>query len=732
MSRPQDSTPSWPTATAAGTGLREGRVIGRDIKRVDGPAKATGRAGYGHDQRPANMVYAQFLCSTTPNAEFTLDLAPALAVAGVVDAMAVAEGKTVHLGQPIAAVAAVSPQAAAEGVRALSEHGLELTVLPHVISIEQAMAEGAPAVRRSGNVGRVRSSDEGDIEAGKQEAIDAGGVVLTRTYEVPVQHHACLETHGMVVDYSGGEEATIWASVQGTFAMHDGPPEYLELDPKAVHGRVEHMGGGFGSKFGVGVEGRVACQLSKRLGRPVHLFMDRETEFHAAGNRSGNRVTVTGAMAPDGRITSMESDSLRLGGLSGGSYAGLPYVYTVANTLSAMRSIHTHTDGNRAMRAPGHPQASFGMEGILDELAYANGVDPLTARLANLPEDEWNGVWRRQLERVAREIGWYEHEHRTAPGPHKVDGANEVAIGIGFGVSVWGGGGSRGNEVELRVDRDGRVSVAVGTQDLGTGARTLVSAITAEEFGLGTDHVSESIGSTRLGRGNMSGGSVTTASLAPAVKDAAYKMSAVLLAKAAEATGVDVAELAFTDGGRVTGGGVDIAWTDLCSRLAATGETTHGSWVRDLQASGVHGAQAAKVAVDLLTGHVEVLEMVCMQDIGFVLNHLAAKSQVQGAMVQSLSYALFEERLIDADLGLALNPNFESYKLANSTTIPPMKVIFDPEDERGVVGIGEPPAIPGAAAIAGAVHNACGLRLGSLPLTPDKVLMGLEELRARG
>ena len=729
---PRETTPAWPDHTERG---RRGRLLGNDIPRVDGPVKATGHAGYGHDQRPANLAYAQFVLTPVPCCEFELDLEAALAVPGVVDAVAVNEpaGKAVYLGQPIACVAAETPQAAAEGARALGKHGLALTELPHAVTLDQAMAEGAPRVRSRGdNVGRPRESGDGDVAAGTAEALAAGGVELTRTYTVPVQHHACLETHGMVVDYAGGDEATIWASVQGTFAMHDGPPELLGLDEAKVHGRVEHMGGGFGAKFGVGVEGRVACELAKRLGRPVHLFMDREAEFLSAGNRSGNRVTVTGAMAPDGRILALDADSLREGGLSGGSYAGLPYVYTVPNTRMVVRSVRTHMDGNRAMRAPGHPQASFGMEAILDELAYAAGVDPLTARLANLPEDDWNGVWRRQLRRVAAEIGWDAHPHKATPGSPVISGDREVAVGIGFGLSVWGGGGRRGNQVEVRVERSGRLGVAVGTQDLGTGARTLVSAIVAEEFGLDTADVSESIGSTRLGMGNMSGGSVTTACLAPAVKDAATKMRDVLLERAAEATGIDVGELDFAEGGRIVGGGTELDWARLCGLLGATGETTHGGWVEDLQASGVHGAQAAKVAVDLVTGRVDVLDMVCMQDVGFVLNRLAAKSQVQGAMVQALSYALFEERLVDAELGCALNPNFETYKLANSLTIPPMKVIFDDEDDRGAIGIGEPPAIPGASAIACAVHNACGVRLDSLPLTPDKVLMGLEELRRRG
>lgn len=705
------------------------RVLGTEIKRVDGPAKATGTARYGHDARPANLVFARFVACPLPSAEVTVDLSAALAVPGVVDAIRVSGDKTLFLGEPVAAVAAETPEAAREGAAALLA-ALELVELPACVDSTQALAPDAPSVSRRGNATRERTRTDGDPDAAIEATLADGGALLEARYTVPVQHHACLETHGMTVEYSGGETAIIHGSIQGTFALLDGPPETLGLDAADVEGNVQHMGGGFGSKFGVGVEGRVACELAKRLKRSVHLFMDRETEFHAAGNRSGNEVTVRAAAAKDGRITALVSDSNKLGGLSGGSYPGLPYIYEIAATRGTTRSVHTNTDGNRAMRAPGHPQASFGMEALVDELAYATGTDLVEMRKRNLPEGDWGDVWRRQLERVAKEIGWFEHAHRSAPGSAAVTLERESAVGIGFGLSVWGGGGYKSNEVELSLDRKGKLVSAVGTQDLGTGSRTLVAAVVAEEFGLDVEDVAARIGSTKLGQGNTSGGSTTTACLAPALKDAAVKMRAALIELAAKALGTDAAALDFFPGGSVAtaDGSMSLSWSELAGQLGAAGLTTHGSWRKELQDSGVHGAQAAKVAVDLVTGRVRVLEMICCQDAGLILNALAAKSQVQGAMVQSLSYALLEERLIDPDLGLRLNPNFEAYKLAGTRQIPRMKVFFD-DDPRGVIGIGEPPAIPGAAAIANAVQNACGVRVRDLPLTPDKVLMGLEELR---
>ncbi|MDG1499431.1 MAG: xanthine dehydrogenase family protein molybdopterin-binding subunit [Planctomycetota bacterium] len=698
------------------------RAIGKDTKRIDGPVKVTGAARYSHDVRLPGMVYARFVTCTMPKAEVELDFEAALAVPGVVHAKRTCGDTTLYLGEPIAVVAAETPEAAAEGARAVV---VKLTELGWVLDSKQALADGAPAVSRRGNIGRERTKTEGDVDAG----FAASDQVIEATYTIPTQHHSCLETHGMVVDYRGGDSAVIYGSIQGTFALLDGPPETLGLDMSMVEGDVQHMGGGFGSKFGVGIEGRVACELAKELERPVHLLMDRETEFLASGNRSGNEVSLKAGISKDGVVQAFVSDSNKLGGLSGGSYASMPFVYTVANFSSTTRSVYTNLDGNRAFRAPGYPQASFGMEGMMDELAYSIGMDIVEMRLANLPKDDWNGVWRRQLRRVADEIGWNEHPHKGAPGPHSIKDGNEYVEGIGFGLAVWGGGGYPTCEVECRVDPGGSLTVSIGTQDLGTGSRTLVAMVAADEFGLEVGQVTARIGNTKYGRGNMSGGSTTTACMTPAVKDATFKMSAKLLDLVASNTGKDAAKLSFGDGGAVVGEGLNIGWKDVCDLAGASGVTTHGKFRSELQASGVHGAQAARVRVDLVTGEVKVLNMICMQDMGLALNPMAVRSQIQGAMVQAVSYALFEERLVDADLGIALNPNFESYRLANAQSIPEMTVIIDDEDDRGVIGVGEPPAIPGIGAIAGAIHNACGVRVRDMPLSSSKILMGLEELR---
>jgi xanthine dehydrogenase YagR molybdenum-binding subunit len=710
--------PSWPERSAM-------RVLHQRLPRVDGPEKVTGAARYPHDVRLPGMLFARLLLCPHPCAKVELDLEPARKLRGVhavrslrpSDLPAEEDWITRYLGQPVAAVAAETPELAEDALRAIAARFDER---PFAVTREQALAPNAPQVRRDGNLGR--RNERGDREAA-EKALATADAVIEATYVLPVQHHLCLETHGLVADYRGGDEATVYASTQGTFAVHGEVPRPLGLKPGQVTTLVPHMGGGFGSKFGPGVEGVTACELARELKRPVHLLLTRADEFLTAGNRSGCVQTVRAGATKDGKLAALVATIDRLGGIGGGSHAGLPYIYTCGASYSEMRSVHTNTDGSRAFRAPGHPQASFAMESVMDELACAIGMDRLAFRLANLGQE----VWKRQLERVAREIGWEAHGHKA--GPDLSDAL--VKEGIGFGVSTWGGGGSAQCEVEVRIARDGGASVFSGTQDLGTGTRTYVAAIVAEEFGLALGEVTARIGSSAYGQANGSGGSTTAASLAPAVKDAAHKAREALLERLAPELGVRPDQLTFA-GGQISGGGAQVGWKEACARLGADGITAHGTWQAELAGNGVHGAQAARVQVDTRTGEIRVVKMVCVQDCGLALNVLAAESQINGGMIQAMSYGLFEERVIDPDLGLQLNTNLDDYKIAGCREIPEMLPLIDEEDRRGVIGLGEPPVIAGHGAIANAIHNACGVRLREMPMSADKLLMGLEALRAQG
>ena len=689
-------------------------LVNHDIPRLDGPQKLTGRAVYAHDVRVPGMLFGRVLVSPYPVATVEFDLEAAKKMPGVGAAIDMGVKSVKWLGQPVAAVAADSPERAEDALRALAP---KWTPGKWSVDREQALAENAPAVGKKGNKGKENAQGNRDeTEAAMQNA--AG--VVEAVYSVPVQHHVCLETHGITVDFRGGSEAKVYASTQGTFGIAEEAADPLGLKANEIETIVEYMGGGFGSKFGMGFEGELACQLSKLAGKPVHLLLTRPVEFTSAGNRSGARVTMKGAIGADGALLALVSEVEKYGGLGDGAHARQPYIYGFEKSYTKSFGVLTNTDSSRAMRAPGHPQASFAMESMIDELSYKAGLDPLEVRLKSLAKNE---AYVRQLQRVAKEIGWAEHPNKTAPG--KAEG--RWCTGIGFAVSTWGGGGHPECEVDVRIERDGSVTSAVGTQDLGTGSRTYVATIVAEELGLPLAGVKSRIGSSRLGRANGSGGSTTTGSLAPAVKSAAYNARTKFAEHLAQALGSQPEQIRFA-GGQVEDlkSGKKLSFAQACGLLPVEGLTARGEWVASLAGNGIQGAQAAKVRVDPLTGKVEVLKMVCLQNCGLPINRLTLRSQIAGGMVQALSYGLLEERVIDPDLGLALNANLEDYKVAGSMEIGEIVALIDDEDTREqAIGVAEATCIPGHGSIANAIFNACGARVRDMPLTPDKVLAAL-------
>lgn len=697
------------------------RVLNRHLPRLDGPDKVTGRARYAADMRLPNQVWARLVLHRYPRAKVEeIDVAPALRVPGVVHAEALknAGDELSFLGDDsvLAIVAATNPEAAEEGARAVRRRLQD--EWPPMNVPEQSLAPGAPNLRRRGNTSGAE--ERGDPAAVEAALADLEHVVRAE-YEIPVQHHVCLEPHGCVVDFDG-ERATVYATTQMVSGTVDQYARALGIPSDRVRVLCEVMGGGFGSKFGIGVEGELACRLARTLRRPVHLLLTREQEFQMAGNRSGTLARVAGGIHADGTIAAMGFEVDRLGGMGGGSFPTPPYLYRAQVSAARSRAVHTAMDASRAMRAPGHPQASFVTESLVDELAYAAGLDPVEVRKKNLP----GPVWHEHLDQVAEAIGWHGHAHRTAPG--KPD-ENGMAEGIGFAIATWPARGRPGCEVDLRIHPDGRVVVATAVQDLGTGAKTYVAAIPAEELGLPIEAVTARIGDSDLPPAVGSGGSITTGALAPALLDAAHQARVALEERLVEVLGAPVGGYLWRDGLVVVRGEEDRAMSfgEVCALLGNQPLAVRGRYRGELAATGtLHGAQAVRVRVDTLTGRVTVLDMVAIQDQGLPLNRLALESQILGGMVQALSYGLLEERLVDPDNGWLLSRDLENYKIAGTLEMPSMRAILDEDEGRNLVtGMAEAPIVPGQSALANAIYNACGARLRRMPFTPDRVLAAL-------
>lgn len=711
----EDSGPGWgPNDKHA--------LLNSRLTRVDGPLKVTGVAQYTYDKRVPGMLFARVLRSPHAHARvIKIDTSVAKSMPGVKAVVALTDEaadekkkdrEVRYAGEPVAAVAATTPELAGDAIRAIK---VEYEVLKHVVAAEDALKEGAPKVYPEGN---LKPRDSQGYATRVADAFATCDIVFEAEYRTPIIHHSSLETHGHMVEFDGGNTAKVYASTQGTFTIPADSAKELGLKESDVVAIVEHMGGGFGSKFGIGIEGMLACRLAKQAKAPVRLMLTRQDEFLLAGNRSGSWQKLKAGVSKEGRLVALQSRQYQLGGLGDGSQAGQPYIYNAVNSYSERYSVNTNEDASRAMRAPGHPQASYAIECLMEDLAAKLEMDPLEFRKKNLRDP----VYHRQLERGAREIGW-ERRNKT-PGA----GAGPLKRGMGCAVGTWGGGGNNQCKVDVSIARDGGVLVAVGTQDLGTGTRTYTRAIVAEELGLQQKDVVEKIGVSTMGSANASGGSTTSASLAPSVKDAAQKAKLAMAERIAPLLGnAKPAELVFAKG-TVSGGGKTISWQQAVASLPAAGVTARGEWRPDLAASGVHGVCFAEVEVDVETGHVRVIKMVHVQDIGLPLNRLAIESQINGGMIQSLGMVLLEQRVMDRDLGIQVNPGFGDYKLPGSLEIPEMVALIDDEDKReAVIGVGEPSIIPAVGALANAVFNAIGVRINDLPITPDKILMRLNE-----
>jgi len=678
---------------------KEPKQLGKEHVRYDGPIKVSGRAKFASDMQPAGWLYGMMLRSKCPAARVrAIDLQPALQVPGIKAAVVANNPPFIvrYYGQEIAAVAGVSKQACLDALRAIR---VESEPLPFVVKEETALSEASPRVfENQPNAGDPRVLQVGDPNAAFQSA----DKIVEGFFQTSVQLHHCLETHGNTIQLNDGG-LTCWASTQGISSVKDGLADNLGVPLDRVHVISEFMGGGFGSKFGAGVEGGLAARLSKEAGgQAVRLMLTRFDEALAVGNRPSSFQKVRLGANKDGTLVAYQLETFGTAGYAsggatagGGSGAGFPapYIYQIPNSRVQQTTVAINAGSARAMRAPGHPQASFGMESIIDEMALALNMDPLELRIKNDPFE----IRREQFRIAGERFGW-KAKYRSpgsSPGP--------VKSGVGCGGATWGGGG-RASEAEVQINPDGTVEVRCGTQDLGTGTKTLIAIVAAEVFGIEPSAITVKIGDTAFPPSGGSGGSTTAASVSPAVFDACRNA----LRDLSSASG-----LADAHGSN---------WGPATSRLRINPVIARGRWREGLSGRGVGGVQMAEVGVDIETGFVRVNRIVCVQDCGLVVNRLASISQINGGIIMGIGFALYEERIMDAATGVVLNPNFETYKLPGAADIPDIDIVLQDMPERGVIGIGEPVTIPTAAAIANAVSNAIGKRVNRLPISPARIL----------
>jgi xanthine dehydrogenase YagR molybdenum-binding subunit len=702
---------------------KEPKLLSHRVPRVDGPVKVTGAAKYSYDIQRPGMLYGRILRSPHAHARVAeIDVKAALKIPGVKAAIPVQLPpgmKLMYQGDEIAAVAAVSEEIAEDAIRAIR---VKYEPLPHLATEAQAMRPEAPAIFQGGNVKAGAPETAGDLEAGIKAAVH----VVEGTYSTQVQTHVCLETHGCVCEWDG-DKLTAWVSTQAVHGTREGFAEALGIPQANVRVICEHMGGGFGSKFGPDVQGVLCAKLAKEAKAPVKLMLDRKEEHLAAGNRPSASAKIRAGAAADGTLTFFDAESWGTGGAGAGSGFPLPYIYVFPNRRRVHKDVYINAGQQRAMRAPGHPQGCFITEILMDELADKVGMDPVEFRIKNLPKDAPDARWREYYKIAAERFGWSKRHPTGDPTP------GHVKRGFGCAANRWGGGG-RGTKAYCEIHPDGGVIMRTGTQDLGVGTRTLVALVTAETLGLPVSAVKAEIGDSNYPFSGGSGGSTTAASVSPAIRVTASLALEALAARVAPALGVPADQITAADGKVLAKAdpSKSLAWREACKLLGTEPVSVNGEWQPGLSASGTSGVQMAEVEVDTETGITRVRRITCVQDCGLVVNRTTAESQINGGIIGGIGYALFEERLLDRNTGRMVNPNMEFYLLPGMSDIPPIDVVLMDQPERGVIGIGEPPAISTAAAIGNAVANAIGVRIRSIPITPAKILTALQAEKTGG
>lgn len=696
----------------------ERSIIGKPTPRLDAHAKVTGAATYTHDVRLPNMLFAMPLRSPHASALVTsVDASQAEALPGVMGILTFPGRRVRFAGDEVAAVAAESIQIARDAIELIN---VDYQVFPSVVTIEDAIAPGAPQVYDDRpNMGSPRVRTAGDIEEGFAEA----AVIVEDVYRTQVQTHSPMETHAAVCQWLADDQLKVWISTQGVGAVASEYADYFGLPIENVQVICDYIGGGFGSKISAGTYGIMAAELARLTGRPVKMIVDRKGEQESTGNRPDSIQTLKVGARADGTLCAIEARGYGTPGTGAGAGFAAPIrgLYACENYLTEEISVYTNCGPATTMRAPGDPQGVFSIEAAMDELAYALGLDPLTMRLAN---DEIK-VRRRQFKEGADYFGWSQLRNPVPgsdPGP--------VKRGFGLASCDWTNGGFGGNEVQVTVTRAGDVHIQNGTQDIGTGTRTWMAMLVAEELGLPLDSVRISIGDSRLPKGSFAGGSTTTPSMAAPTREAGENARLAIAEVAARELSAPADSLIFADGQVWAPNGEAMTFNAACALLpeAVTVSGTRmdkAKWGSDTT-TGVHFVE---VEVDTRTGKVTVKRVLAIHDAGRILNPLTAESQIIGGVIGGMNYALFEERIMDKESGMMLNANLESYKIGGSRDMPIIEPILTDVSTGGTyvgaLGLGEPPFIPTAAAIGNAVRHAIGVRITSLPITPDKVLAAL-------
>jgi CO/xanthine dehydrogenase Mo-binding subunit len=720
----EDELDQWPAGPLS--------VVGQPAPRIDGLERARGQARYTADLRLPGMLHTAILRSPFARARvLRLDLAPALAAPGVRAAIGPDDAEELtrepsYHGEPVAAVAAESLEQARAALDAIELDWEQL----------EPLLDPNEAVRRGELTEEPRRYERGDVDRALAEA----DVVVEAEYRTQTVLHNSMEPHQAVCEWRG-DELEVHISTQSIWWVRDELAKRFGLPPDRVRVVCEAIGGGFGSKASPGHYTKLAAELARRTGRPVRCALTRREENLAAGNRNATVQQLRAGAHADGTLVALEGEFVNAVGTRGwlASTAGpMQLLHACENVRTVEYGARLDTPPMTAFRAPGFVEGTFGLECLLDELSTRLGLDPLELRRRNHADaDLKDGLpfsSKNLMECYRRaEAHWARRDEVRArsEGPWR--------RGVGLASQIWWGGGGPPSYAWVRLGADGRATVITAMQDIGTGTRTAMAQIAAEELGLPLDRVEVALGDSARGPyATTSSGSATIPSMGPAVRAAAADAARKLLEIAAQRWQLEQRVLSLKDGQVVSSDGGSWPLGELTSLLEDAQILGTGSRGPNPAGMRVHtfGVQVAEVAVDVETGEVRVERVAAIHDVGRVVNPLGARSQVEGGIIQALGHTLSEQRLLDPETGVVLTQTLDAYKLPTIADVPEIVAEFVDEPDAhltnlGSKGLGEPPIIPTAAAIANAIRDATGADVRSLPIDREEMLRALREARER-
>jgi len=739
----------------------ETTIVGKGIPRIDGPDRLSGAAIYSLDVDLPDMLYAATLrCPHAHARVVTVNLAKVREMPGVRAILSDADkeaniGWYPKMGQPlsrlfdphcryagdeVAVVAAETQDQAWDAVRAIE---VQYEKLPFITNMEDALKVGAPAIHEGGNhFAQPSAYSRGDVAKGLAES----DIVVEETYRTSCELHTPLETYGAAVRWDG-DHLTVSESTQCPFSIQNGVAKALKMPLSKVRVICRYMGGGFGSKQDDNKFTVIAALLARRTGRPVKYFLSREESFLCMGNRPGYSMKLKAGVKKDGTLMALELNALGEVGAypTGTNPVGgmLRELYTCSNVKTTEEVIYINAGQIRAFRAPGYPQGAWALEQMMDTLAEKVGMDPVEFRLKNgakVCQTEANKPFTSNglpqcLTEGAKAFGWREARARVkSKGP--------LVRGVGMAAALWSAVARPRSTVIVKYYLDGSVNLNMGAADLGTGMRTVMAQVVAEELGVPVESIeveNADTGTTQYSEG--ANASKTTMVDSPAVRAAALDVKYKLLESAAGQLKVAVADLTLKDG-EVIGPAGSPRTPVRQLPLMQMQQVVVGVGVRAPHPSDKSirpfAAHFAEVEVNKRTGEVRVLRMLAAQDSGRVMNLLTYENQVIGALTMGIGMALTEQRILDPNSGKMLNANWHDYKIPTAKDVPAELACLpiDPHDmevnSTGTKGLGEPALVPAPAAIANAFYHATGVRATAAPLTPATVINLLNQGRKQG